>query len=313
VLSAAQEFSLEMPAPGTLRWVLRDGSVPGGPAVRQLDERQVDRGDQLSLSVAPAVPGEAVAVGQPVARLRSPLLAQQSAELQAQQRSLQARQALFEQGSRPAEVAAAQQAVRLAAAELEKSRLLRQRQERLMADNAAPTAGLEQALADEAIREAALSLARSGVAVARAPARPEAIAEIEAELQGLASQLELLAARTEVVIESPIAGLHAAAATPPIVAQVLDLSVMYAHFAVEEASRGRYPPGQSLRFHPVGGGEPVDGELVAIAERARTLDGRQVFWASARFPRQPHLHPGMGGSITQPQGAGGWLQEVLYR
>jgi len=310
ILSAAQRFSLEVPEAGSIRWVLQDGSVPEGYAVRQLDEHRIERGDKLSLVVEP-VAGETVAAGQALARLRSPLLAQQVAELQAQRRALEARQALMQQGSRPAEVAAAQKEVQLAAARLEKARLLRQQQEQLASSGAGQAALLQQARAEEEIRSAALSLARSGVAVAKAPAQPEAINEISADLQGIADQLEILIARTEVVVSTPIAGTYAPADSPAV-AQVFDTSNLYAHFAIADSDRGRYQLGEAIRFHPAGASEAVEGELVAVSTQARTLGGRQVFWASARLPHQPGLQPGMSGAISRTARSS-WLREVLSR
>ena len=308
VLEASARFSIEIPAPGMVRGQLRAGRGAEGPALQVLEERITSRGDQLRVTLIPELTsGVQVAAGQPLARITSAYQQQQLAALQGELAALQARRDLLEAGSRPQEVAAARQAVRVADAELSRAELERGRAERLAAQDAGSVASLQQAEQEVQIRRAALALARARVAVEDAPARPEAITEVEARLGGVEEQLQALAVSLSDTVLSPLAGTLETGIGDDLL-DVIDTDPLIVRFPLPQRQRARLAVGDTIRFGAAATlprAPLAEGTVTAISTAAHAHAGQQVFWVAATLPNPAGaLHPGTVGRVLLP---GGWL------
>lgn len=301
VLEASSRFVLESPQPGVYRWALHSGPASTGTALRMQEERIASRGDQLQYTLLiEAEDGTPVQEGAPLAQLTSAQLQQQLAEISGDLESLQARRTLLEAGSRDAEVSEARQAVRVAAAKVERAAVELARIETLASQGAAGVAERQQAEQELQIRNAALSLARTQVSVAEAPARPEAIAEIDANLNALTMQLSVLEETIGDTIFSPMSGalvLHAG----PTLLEVVSRDVLV-RFPVTPVQRSSVSTGMSIAFQPTGTwGADLDGEVVSVGSVPQLHAGASVFWAFARLQTDGEvLLPGLTGTVHLP-------------
>ena len=301
VLAAGQVFTLAQPQPGLYQWSLSSGPSPEGPAVVTRDELLVDRGDRVELRIQDLVHGAALEAGAELAGLTSAGRRRQLATLQASLQATQARRAQLEQGT-TIEIDAARQRVRVAQARRDQTRVELDRIRGLHAQGAASDADLNDAELADRVNETEVALAQAEVSVAGTAAQPAALAEVDARLAGIAAQISEIEALTIELIISPINGQLSLSSSNNEAGQILlsvqDTTTMYARFPIEESLISGLTVGEPIKFTGTDG-TTQDGELVAISAAAHTLNGQQVFWASASLPNpEGTLLPGTSGTVV---------------
>lgn len=317
VLAAGQVFTLEQPEPGLYQWSLSQGASPEGPAVVSRNELLVDRGDRVELRTRKLQHGAVLEVGAELAGLTSAGRRRQLATLQASLQATQARRDQLEQGT-TIEIDAARQRVRVAQARRDQTRVELDRIRGLHAQGAASDADLNDAELADRVNQTEVSLAQAEVSVAGTAAQPAALAEVDARLAGIAAQISEIEALTIELIVSPIAGELSLSSTASERGQILlsvhDTTTLYARFPIEESLISGLTVGELVKFTSIDG-ITQDGELVAISAAAHTLNGQQVFWASATLPNPDgSLKPGTSGTVTYATEAqAGGLFSSLWR
>ena len=318
VLSAAQIFTLSQPEPGLYQWSLLSGPAPEGAAVITRDELLVDRGDRVELRTNGLAHGAAVTAGTELAGLTSASRRRQLKTLEANLEATQARRDRLEQGS-TIEIDAARQRVRVAQARREVTRVELNRIQGLHTQGAASDADLNDAELADRVSQTEVSLAQAEVTVAGSIAQPAALAEVDARLSGIASQIDEIEALTVEQISSPIDGQLSLSAGLPteagmILLSVQDSSTVYARFPIEESMIDNLAVGNAVRFVALDS-TTHDAELVAISDAARTLNSQQVFWASVRIDNPDGaLLPGTSGTVYfANQGYSGGVLGSLWR
>ena len=296
IVTPSQTFSLTQPEPGLYQWSLSGGPAPEGAAVITRGELLVDRGDQVELTLTPGLlSGATVGTDTPLAELSSARFNRQVVVLQARLTATQARRDRLEQGGN-IEISAARQRVRVAQARRAQTRTELTRIESLHTQGAASDADLNNAQLADRVSQTEVSLAQAEVEVAGSASQPAGLAVIDAEMTGIAAQLEELNDLSIEHITSPITGQLALAGSPELIT-VSDTSILYARFPVSERLAGGLSIGDTVRFTSTAG-QLVDGELVTMSRQARTLHGEQVFWACATLAStDAELLPGNSGTI----------------
>ena len=304
VVFPSRAFSLSAVAPGRYVWTVESGRPAFGPAVETQRVVQVERNDVVELTLDPAlVDGATVEAGATLATLRSALWDRLGEELDATRAELDARAALQEAGGRPEVIAAARQALAVARGQREALEPELQRLAALSASGAVSDAQRQQLELSARVRDLEVSLARSQVAVAEVPAREEERAVLLAERASLEARVaELALLREQSTIIAPIGGLlelGGAAEAVPLVLRVYETNMIYIRFPVPEQLRARVTDGLTLEFDATSTPDRVwVGQIIDVADRAITLNGEQVFWASAAVDNADGaLLPGMSGEV----------------
>jgi hypothetical protein len=289
------------PSPGEYTWNLLD-ALPARnqtPVVHR--HVQFDRGELVELELAPELKtGTAVVPDQELAFLESPALVRELNELMGERDALAAELALLKAGGRPEEVTEAQRRVELAQAlqegeqpELERIRALHK--EKMISD-----AELELVELQDETRRLEMELAKAQVAVVSGPARPEALKALEAQIAVLDAGLaELESVLEAYVIHSPISGTLEMGGSTNIL-RVYDLDEVYLRIPISQSARYSVELGSTVQFRTSAcPDEHFEGTLVDLGENAINLNGRQVFWGSARVENPEHLlRPGMTGTVV---------------
>lgn len=151
--------------------------------------------------------GDRVRAGSAVARMEDGDVEIAVLQAQAALAQAQAQLADLKVGKRPEEIAVLEAAVRSAAAQSEEAARVRARLEDLFKRGIATQAQLDEATTAVEVAEAAIGQAKANLAVARLPARPEAIKAAEGQVKQ--AEQALLQARwrqSKRTIEAPAAG-----------------------------------------------------------------------------------------------------------
>ena len=310
VVEAGRTFLLISPNPGEYTWNLLD-ALPARNETPVLHRHvQFDRGELVELELAPDLTtGAMVAPGQELATIESPALVRELNELQGERDALTAELALLQAGGRDEEVTEARRRLELAQAlregeqpELERMRALHR--EKIVSD-----ADLELLELQDESRRLQIELARAQLSVVSGPARPEALEALEAQVAVLDAGLEELEAILQAyVIRSPISGILEMGGSTNIL-RVYDLDTVYLRIPIPQEARHRIERGGSVQFRTSAClGEHFEGTIVDLGENAINLNGRQIFWGSARVENPEHLlRPGITGTValaTETRGPG---------
>jgi len=307
VVDASHTFSLSFIAPGQYQWALRDSRPPGSQALVSQRVLEFERADLVELRLEPqVVTGARVASGQTVAALRSLHNREQLAAFEAQRSALAARRALLVAGGTSAEVQAAERQVAVAEAEQAADRAGLERM-RLLAERGLVSAvDLEVAQLQDEVHRHQVAAATAGVEVARRAAQPEALADLDAQLDALAATIaELERLRGEEAVVCPIDGVVELGGIESEL-EVHTLDPVYLDLPVPAAYRPRLREGGQVFFTAADAPDSVFvGTLVAVATSAATLQGRPVMWASAELANPDLvLRRGMTGSALIPLDGG---------
>jgi len=300
-VEAAQTFSLEPIALGSFMWSLRDGRPPGGQALVRERALQFERSDLVEMVLEPGlVSGGEVASGQTVAVLRSLRSEQLLDQLRAERASIEARRALVVAGGPPEAVAAAERAVAVAEAELASGQAELERLRQLETRGLVSRADVEVVELGNQVRSLQVEAARAGVDVARSPAQPEAVAELDALIAavdaGIAEMATLLGQER---VACPIAGVAEVVAGSSGL-KVTALDPVYLEVPIPAARRQQVRPGSAALFTTAAlPGVVFDGEVVEVAATTSTLQGQAVCWASVALPNPDRrLASGMLGTAV---------------
>jgi multidrug resistance efflux pump len=224
-----------------------------------------------------ATEGQRVAAGQPVARISDRDLRAERDGLVYQAEAQNARMEQLATGPRPQEVAAAkakvgsaEAAARFSLQQLERDRVLYQR-------DVIPSAQLEDAERSHAVDVSALQEARAGLALVRSGSRPEEIEAARADLAALEARIQFLDGQLDrLVMRSPCTGVIA---TPHLesrvgafvhqgqpIARVVETAAARADVMVPEKEIADVVTGQRVRLmsrsRP---GRVFSGRVIAIA------------------------------------------------
>jgi multidrug efflux pump subunit AcrA (membrane-fusion protein) len=317
VVAAGRTFLLMSPNPGEYTWNLLH-ALPARNQTPVLHRHvQFDRGDLVELELAPDLAtGAAVVPGQQLAVIQSPALVRELNELRAERDVLAAELALLRAGGRPEEVAEAQRRLELAEAlragelvNLERTRALHQ--ESLASDTDMELAELR----DEELR-LDVELARAQLAVVRGAARPGVLDALDAQIAVLDAELAELETTAEAyVIRTPISGILEMGGSTNLL-RVYDLDTVYLQIPIPQGVRYRVDVGNKVLFRtPACPGKRFEGNIVDLGENAINLNGRQIFWGSARVDNPEHLlRTGMTGSVViDAEGGSPGLIRSLWR
>lgn len=317
VVEAGRTFLLMSPNPGEYTWNLLDGQPARNQTPVLHRHVQVARGEMVQLELAPDLStGALVVPDQELATIESPALVRELDELRAERESLEAELALLRAGGRTEEVTEARRRLQLAQAlhageqpNLERMRTLREQD--LISD-----ADLEIVeLRDEA-RRLEIELARAQLAVIRAPARPEALDALDAQIAVLDAGLaEIQAILDAYVIRAPIEGILEMGGSTNIL-RIYDLDTVYLRIPIPQEARYRIELDSAVQFRTTAcPGDRFEGTIVDMGENAINLNGRQIFWGSARVDNPEHLlRSGMTGDVTiDAEGNSPGLVRSLWR
>ncbi len=317
VVEAGRTFLLMSPNPGEYTWNLLD-ALPAQDQSPVLHRHvQFDRGELVELELAPDLTtGTAVVPGQQLAVIESPALVRELNELRAERDALVAELALLRAGGRPEEVTEAERRIELTEAQRAGEQATLERTRALHQEGLASDTDLELAeLRDEALR-LDVELARAQLAVVRGAARPEALEVLDAQIAVLDAGLAELETMAEAyVIRTPIAGILEMGGSANIL-RVYDLDPVYLRIPIPQGVRYRIDVGTRVVFRtPACPGERFEGAIAGLGENAINLNGRQIFWGSARVDNPEHLlRAGMTGSVViDAEGSSPGLIRSLWR
>jgi putative peptide zinc metalloprotease protein len=317
VVEAGRTFVLMSPSPGGFTWNLLDALPAGGQTPVLHRHVEFGRTELVELELASNLAtGSPVSAGQQLAVIESPALARRLTELRAQRDGLAAELALLRAGGRPEEVAEAERRLELAEVRRAREQANLERTRSLNEEGLASDTDLELAqLRDESLR-LDVELARAQLAAVRGVARPEALEVLDAQIAVLDAGLaELDAMADAYAIRTPIPGILELGGSTDIL-RVHGLDTVYLRIPIPQGARYRIDVGSRVRFRtPACPGERFEGTIVDVGENAINLNGRQVFWGSARVDNPDHLlRSGMTGSVViDAEGGSPGLVRSLWR
>jgi len=299
VVEAAQTFSLESIAPGRFSWTVHDGTPPRGQAPVRERFIQFERSDLVEMELEPWLEnGAQINRGQTVAVVRSLRNQRVLNELRAQRVALEAQRSLLVAGGPPEAVVAAERNVEVAQAELETALAELVRLRLLEAKGLASSADLEVAELESQVGLLEVELARAAVAVARRPARPEALRELDARIASVDGGIEELATLLgEERVTCPIKGVAEVGAGGSQL-KVYELDPAYLEVPLPAGKRHKVQVGTAVLFTTVACPNVVfEGEVVDLANSMDTLQGQAVIWVSVSVANPDGLlSSGMAGT-----------------
>jgi hypothetical protein len=301
VVEASRTFSLASVAPGHYQWTLQDGRPARGQGLIEQRALQFERSDLVEMTLTPGLStGAAIKTGDIVATIRSPLNERRLQEERAFLEGLQSDRALLLAGGKVEEVAEARRRMELAQAERSGQLPLLDDTRRLAAEGAVSALELENAELQDHLRALEIEIARAAMNTVQAPARPEAVGRIDAEITAASVRIaEMERLQQENAVASPIDGVLEIGGNN-VVLRVYDLDTVYLRIPIPESDRNRVLLGQSVSFRtPSTPSKGFRGTTVDLGEDASTLNGMQVFWLSAEISNADHaLRSGMTGVAT---------------
>lgn len=283
VVDASATWKVVSTGDGRYRWTLEEGRTPLGHAVVGEGILQSERGDPVQLSLLDGLtPGAKVRDGQAVARLISSVASEQVATLEAEHAAMKADLALLQAGGRAETVAAAARAVDVARANLGLAQAQADQLEKLARDGAVSDFQAQEARRLSQVREAELSLAQAQLAEARLPVRPEEAEALAARISALDARLAAARKRSDQqVLTAPIEG-ELSMPGGEVALQVHASGNRVVRIAVDETARGLVAEGNPVSFTPTSDPDAMyDGEVLAVADAARSFRGKTVVWVVA--------------------------------
>jgi multidrug efflux pump subunit AcrA (membrane-fusion protein) len=248
------------------------------------------------------VPGQHVEARAVIARIDGRLLAAQSARARATVAERAASLAILTLGTRPEEIEVAQQRTRQREATAELLRVKLKAVEELARHQEVSPVTLAAARGAVQEAEAVAAAARAETALAKAGPRKDTVAAASARLDAARAELDAAELRLEfATIRAPIAGVvtrvlvsRGANAQPDTtIAEVRDLTRLFAQVRVPAAMRGTVRSGARAVVHPAGiDGGGIAGVLTRVVPRAAA--GTSAVEASVRIENTDgHLVPGL--------------------
>jgi hypothetical protein len=317
VVEAGRTFLLMSSDPGEFTWNLLDALPARNQTPVQHRHVQFDRGELVELELAPdLVTGTVVVPNQQLAFIESPAMVRKLNELTAEREALVAELALLRAGGRPEEVAEAQRRLELAEAQRFGEQPNLERTRALHKDSMISDAELELVELQDETRRLEIELASAQLAVVSGPARPEALEALDAQIAVVDAGLTELETMAEAyVIRTPIAGILEMGGSTNIL-RVYDLDMVYLRIPIPQGTRYRIHVGSRVRFRTSAcPSERFEGTIVDLGENGINLNGRQIFWGSARVENPEHLlRSGMTGNVLiEAQGSSPGLIRSLWR
>ncbi len=300
VVEAGQTFQVTSEGSGSWAATLTDGRPARGGTIRSQRVLAMDRADLVELTLAPGLAtGQRVAAGETLGRLRAPRAERRLAEARAVRDALQARRDLLAAGARDADVAVTQTALRVARAEHQAWQPEVARLRTLVASGAVSQAELQTAELRSEVLAAQVALASAEVEAARSPARPEALHEVDAEIDAVEAALIEAEELAGELLTSPIDGVLELGGAAWLL-RIYDLDTVYLRIPVPEHHRNRLRLGAPVRFSTRSADRQLFlGEVVDLSVDAGSLPtGTRVFWASAEIDNEAMmLRSGMTGQV----------------
>ena len=276
----ALEFRVEHDGAGAVRWVVLDGSVPGGPVVTSEGVLLADRLSPLEVSLADGLEqGASVSAGQTLASLSLRAVRGEAAGVRDAAESTRADfDRLAEQG-RAAEVRAAAANVQLAEASLARARRAAGVARSLVERGAAGEWEAELADLDVGVQEGALAAAKAELTRAQGM---NLRAEVDAVALGRdaadAAALDATLAALDPGLQAPFSGTLRRLPAPGLVAVAADGPGLV-QVALPERDAGRIRLGAPVAFHGNAGGDGVPGTVLAVSEAAAIGPSGPAVWA----------------------------------
>jgi hypothetical protein len=296
---ANQTFTLSAVGPGQYAWSLEDSGSAVGPGIVSEKVIRFDQSDLVELTLEEGVQsGVVVAAGAIVARVKTPRNERKRLQLEASKEALSQNKALLAAGARPEEV---QQASR-------NRDLVRG----LVEQAAASEAELQALELTDKVLAQEIAVAEAAIQVARSSARPEALAALDAQIRAAESGLaEIEAVQSQDELTSPIGGVVSLGGSidGTTLLRVQDVASVYVRMPVPMVDRPRIQTGSAVQFDTAAQpGRAFSGVVTDVSASASTLNGYQVFWATAKVEnRDGALRPGMMGDVrVELQGGGTW-------
>lgn len=317
VVEAGRTFLLMSPNPGEYTWNLLDALPARNQTPVQHRYVQFDRGELVELALAhDLATGTEVDSGQLLASIENPALERELNELIAGRDALVAELALLRAGGRLEEVTEAERGLELAEAVRTGEQPNLERTRSLHRDSMVSDAELELVELQDETRRLEIELARAQLEVVSGPARPEALRALDARIAVLDAGIAELGTKTEaLVVRTPIAGILEMGGSTNLL-RVYDLGTVYLRIPIPQAARYRIDIGSEVQFRtPACPDERFDGVIVDLGENGINLNGRQVFWGSARVDNPERLlRSGMTGNVViNAEGGGPGLIPSLWR
>ncbi len=300
VVEAGRTFSFRSLDNGRYSTNLQDGLPARGQGMINQQILQFQRSELLEMKLTAGLEnGSRVAAGDVLATINSPRLDRQFAEMEANRASLEATRGLLVAGGHPADVQEASRELELVQVARDGTRAQLDRLQALAGEELISVAEVEAARLKNDLMELEVELARSRLDVARGLVRPEELRALDAEILALDTRLaevhELLARGQ---IKSPIGGILEVGGRRTLL-RVYDIETVYLRIPIPEADRYRVEMGDAVEFHtPSLTGRTFIGDIIDLGENATSLNGLQIFWASAAVQNgDGSLRSGMTGVV----------------
>jgi hypothetical protein len=310
---ANQTFTLSAVGPGQYAWSLEDSGSAVGPGIVSEKVIRFDQSDLVELTLEEGVQsGVVVAAGAIVARVKTPRNERKRLQLEASKEALSQNKALLAAGARPEEVQQASRNRDLAVARREQNRAELDRVRGLVEQAAASEAELQALELTDKVLAQEIAVAEAAIQVARSSARPEALAALDAQIRAAESGLaEIEAVQSQDELTSPIGGVVSLGGSidGTTLLRVQDVASVYVRMPVPMVDRPRIQTGSAVQFDTAAQpGRAFSGVVTDVSASASTLNGYQVFWATAKVEnRDGALRPGMMGDVrVELQGGGTW-------
>jgi len=314
-VESSRVFTLSSADPTLVRCFLTSGASAGGPRLLSQRVIQFERSDLVRLEVVPSFgAGDEIREGTLIARVVSLRNGRRLEELSSAVEALDARQELLSAGSTREAVEEASRRVALARAMEAAARTELSRMESLYAHRLASDAEMDAIRQEVEVQRLQTEVAEAELATERGSARPEALAEIDAERDALlASIAELQALKGEEEILSPISGL-AELSLDGSELRIHAVETIYLKVPVPVADRERISLGAPAVFtsEAVPGGRFI-GEVADRAPGMAMVGERWVQWVSVRVANPDRrLRRGMVGEVTFGAPRGGRLFQASF-
>jgi multidrug efflux pump subunit AcrA (membrane-fusion protein) len=174
---------------------------------------------------------------------------------------------------------------------LARSRLSRdqaelRRLEGLSANGAVSTAELDAARLNVEVRQVEVSVAAAGVGVTESGARPEALAEVEAQIAAQEARIAAMeAVLAQDLVRAPFAGrlTFGRAAEPTLLLAIEDTSTAVIRVPVPQQEAGRVKVGATAWVEGPGFAH-TEGKVIDVATAAEQIGGQPMIWIAMTVP-----------------------------
>ena len=298
VVQALRTFELITDDRGRYSWTIHDGNRARPMGFTAKRTVGFDREGAVMLSLVEGLDtGMMVKRGQVLASFDSDTLRGDLAELRANREALTSTKKLLLAGASNEEVAEAMAQIRVAEASRARLEPELRRVRSLHKSGVVSAQEAESIELRHRVQTMEVELAQRRYQVKQAPARPEVIESLDAELSALDIRIGAMAARVDDAnLKSPIDGILEIGGVG-VVLRVYDFDAAFIRFPVSESQRMKVSAQDTVRFSGTGSDRSVSGVVVEVSEGASIYNGRSVFYVSARLDDSAGLRAGMTGSV----------------